>query len=45
MECAEATIVEVIETSKQFDTVVVGLGKTGFACAKYLAAQGISFAV
>ena len=45
MECAEATIVEVIETSKQFNTVVVGLGKTGFACARYLAAQGISFAV
>ena len=45
MECAEATIVEVIETSKQFDTVVVGLGKTGFACAQYLAAQGMNFAV
>ncbi|MCK5668616.1 MAG: UDP-N-acetylmuramoyl-L-alanine--D-glutamate ligase [Gammaproteobacteria bacterium] len=34
-----------IETGKQFNTVVVGLGKTGFACARYLAAQGISFAV
>ena len=45
MECAEAIVVEVIETSKQFNTVVVGLGKTGFACARYLAAQGISFAV
>jgi len=45
LECAEATIFEVIETSKQFDTVVVGLGKTGFACAQYLAAQGMSFAV
>lgn len=45
MECAEAIAVEVIETSKQFNTVVVGLGKTGFACARYLAAQGISFAV
>ncbi len=45
MECAEAIVVEVIETSKQFKTVVVGLGKTGFACARYLAAQGISFAV
>ena len=45
MECAEATIVEVIETSKQFDTVVVGLGKTGYACAQYLAAQGMNFAV
>ena len=45
MECAEAIVVEVIETSKQFNTVVVGLGKTGFACARYLAAQGTSFAV
>jgi len=45
LECAEATIVEVIETSKQFDTVVVGLGKTGYACAQYLAAQGMNFAV
>ncbi len=45
MGCAEAIVVEVIETSKQFNTVVVGLGKTGFACARYLAAQGVSFAV
>jgi len=45
LKCAEAIVVEVIETSKQFNTVVVGLGKTGFACARYLAAQGISFAV
>jgi UDP-N-acetylmuramoylalanine--D-glutamate ligase len=45
LECAEAIVAEVIETSKQFNTVVVGLGKTGFACARYLAAQGISFAV
>lgn len=45
MECAEVMIVEVIETSKQFNTVVVGLGKTGLACARYLSTQGISFAV
>jgi len=45
LEFAEAIVVEVIETSKQFNTVVVGLGKTGFACARYLAAQGVSFAV
>ena len=45
MECAEATVVEVIEICKQFDTVVVGLGKTGFACARFLAAQGTNFAV
>jgi UDP-N-acetylmuramoylalanine--D-glutamate ligase len=45
LEFAEAIVVEVIDTSKQFNTVVVGLGKTGFACARYLAAQGVSFAV
>jgi UDP-N-acetylmuramoylalanine--D-glutamate ligase len=45
LECAEAIVVEVIETGKQFNTVIVGLGKTGFACARYLAAQGVSFAV
>jgi len=45
LECAEATVVEVIEASKQFNTVVVGLGKTGFACARYLATQGMNFAV
>jgi UDP-N-acetylmuramoylalanine--D-glutamate ligase len=45
LEFAKAMIVEVIETGKQFDTVVVGLGRTGFACAKYLAAQGTNFAV
>ena len=45
MECAEAYELEVIETNKQFNTVVIGLGKTGFACARYLAAQGVSFAV
>ena len=45
MECAEAYELEVIETNKQFNTVVIGLGKTGFACARYLVAQGVSFAV
>jgi len=45
LQCAEAYELEVIKTSKQFNTVVVGLGKTGFACARYLAAQGVSFAV
>ncbi len=45
MKCAEATIIEVMGSTKQFDTVVAGLGKTGFACAKYLAARGINFAV
>lgn len=31
--------------NKQFDTVIVGLGETGFSCARYLAGQGVSFAV
>lgn len=33
------------KTSKPLNTVVVGLGKTGFACARYLSAQGIPYAV
>ena len=28
-----------------FDTVVVGLGKTGFSCVKFLTEQGVKFAV
>src|SRR5690625_1637238 len=34
----------VVETT-QCDTVVVGLGKTGLACARFLRAQGVSVAV
>ncbi len=45
MQTAEATVTDMVETGKQFDTLVLGLGKTGFACARYLAAQGIHFAV
>lgn len=29
----------------QFHTVIVGMGKTGFSCARYLAARNVSFAV
>ncbi|MBI4005409.1 MAG: UDP-N-acetylmuramoyl-L-alanine--D-glutamate ligase [Gammaproteobacteria bacterium] len=32
-------------SDKQFDTVIVGLGKTGFACARYLADRHVEFAV
>lgn len=45
METAEAIAPEMVETGKQFDTLVLGLGKTGFACARYLSLQGIPFAV
>ena len=45
MECEEAYELGVTGTNKQFNTVVIGLGKTGFACARYLATQGVSFAV
>ena len=31
--------------NKQFDTVIVGLGKTGFSCARFLAAKGVDFAI
>ena len=30
---------------KEYKTLIVGLGKTGLSCARYLAAQGISVAV
>ena len=36
---------QMTSVNKTFDTVVVGLGKTGFSCAKYLAKQGCDFAV
>jgi UDP-N-acetylmuramoylalanine--D-glutamate ligase len=32
-------------TGKQFDTVIVGLGKTGYSCARFLAAQHVDFAI
>lgn len=41
----EEYIVPESEPSRRFDTVVVGLGKTGFSCARYLSKQGINFAV
>ncbi|MEE9342941.1 MAG: UDP-N-acetylmuramoyl-L-alanine--D-glutamate ligase [Gammaproteobacteria bacterium] len=33
------------ETASQPRTLVVGLGKTGFSCARYLASQGVEVAV
>jgi len=30
---------------RRYDTVIVGLGKTGYACARYLAARQVEFAV
>lgn len=31
--------------SRHYDAVVVGLGKTGLSCARFLASRGVSFAV
>lgn len=33
------------QNSRHYDAVVVGLGKTGLSCARFLAARGVSFAV
>jgi UDP-N-acetylmuramoylalanine--D-glutamate ligase len=33
------------DTHKQFDTVIVGMGKTGYSCARYLSGHGIHFAM
>ncbi|MBM2829282.1 MAG: murD [Gammaproteobacteria bacterium] len=45
MSCVAEQTVEMTNTDKQFDTVIVGLGKTGFSCACYLADQNVEFAV
>ena len=31
--------------SRQFETIIIGLGKTGYSCAQFLAKQGTSFAM
>ncbi|MES9862250.1 MAG: UDP-N-acetylmuramoyl-L-alanine--D-glutamate ligase, partial [Candidatus Thiodiazotropha sp. 4PDIVS1] len=33
------------QTTLQGKTLIVGLGKTGLSCARYLAAQGVSLAM
>lgn len=40
-----AELIEMTEADKQFDTVIVGMGKTGYSCARFLATQGIDFAM
>lgn len=45
MNCNAVKIIEMTETGKQFDTVIVGMGKTGYSCARYLADHGINFAM
>lgn len=38
-------LVEMTEHVQKFDTVIVGMGLTGYSCARYLSARGIDFAV
>ena len=33
------------DRTEQFNTVIVGMGKTGFSCARFLASRNISFAM
>lgn len=45
MGCTARQQINMTETSKYFDTVIVGLGKTGFSSACFLSDQSIKFAV
>ena len=40
-----SNIEDMTKTGEQFDTVIVGLGKTGMSCVRYLSGQGRSFVV
>lgn len=45
MNCNAVKITEMTDTHRQFDTVIVGMGKTGYSCARYLSVRGIHFAM
>lgn len=45
MNCNAARKIEMTEAGKQFDTLIVGMGKTGYSCARYLQDCGIDFAM
>jgi len=45
LNCNAVKIIEMTEAGKQIDTVIVGMGKTGYSCARYLADHGINFAM
>lgn len=45
MNCNAVKINEMTEAGKQFDTLIVGMGKTGYSCARYLSDRGIAFAM
>lgn len=40
-----SNIEDMTKTGEQFDTVIVGLGKTGMSCVRYLSGQGRPFVV
>ncbi|MGH8119910.1 MAG: UDP-N-acetylmuramoyl-L-alanine--D-glutamate ligase, partial [Gammaproteobacteria bacterium] len=33
------------ERVEQFNTIIVGMGRTGFSCARYLASRNVNFAM
>ncbi len=45
MNLNAALKIDMTETAKQFDTVIVGMGKTGLSCARYLTARSVPFAM
>jgi UDP-N-acetylmuramoylalanine--D-glutamate ligase len=45
LNCNAAEKIEMTEADKQFDTLIVGMGKTGYSCARYLFERGAEFAM
>ena len=45
MFCISEKKITMNETNLHFDVVVVGLGKTGLSCVRYLSKQGLNIAV
>ena len=45
MNCLARKITEMKETERHFDTVIIGMGETGFSCARFLSGQKMQFAM
>lgn len=45
MACIAEQWFDMTEVEQQFEYIIVGLGKTGLSCARYLQQRGVSFAI
>ena len=45
MLCVEEKMSTVNDTKLHYDAIVVGLGKTGLSCFRYLSNQGLNVAI